>query len=100
MKKYYDDSKIKDIKNKDITIKIKPCRKIINNYIYAGKLFNDKYKNHYKIRMFLDFDFLIINLVNLQNEISFKVQILNNEINDLSPEEILKAYEELIKKVK
>ena len=31
--------------------------KIINNYIYASKLFNDKYKNHYKIRIFLDFNF-------------------------------------------
>ena len=30
MKKYYDDSKIKHIKNKDITIEIKPYRKIIN----------------------------------------------------------------------
>ena len=99
MKKYYDDSKIKDIENKDITIKIKPYRKIINNYIYASKLFNDKYKNHYKIRIFIDFNFLNIFLDNLQNEISFKVQILNSEINDLSPEEILKAYEVLIKKV-
>ena len=99
MKKYYDDSKIKDIKNKDITIEIKPYRKIINNYIYASKLFNDKYKNKYKIRIFLDFNFLNIFLDNLQNEISFKVQILNNEINDLSPEEILKAYEVLIKEV-
>lgn len=99
MKKYYDDSKIKDIKNKDITIEIKPYRKIINNYIYASKLFNDKYKNKYKIRIFIDFNFLNIFLDNLQNEISFKVQILNSEINDLSPEEILKAYEVLIKKV-
>ena len=99
MKKYYDDSKIKDIINKDITIKIKHYRKIINNYIYASKLFNNKYKNKYKIRIFIDFNFLNIFLDNLQNEISFKVQILNNEINELSPEEILKAYEELIKKV-
>lgn len=99
MKKYYDESKIKDIKNKDITIEIKPYRKIINNYIYASKLFNDKYKNKYKIRLFIDFNFLNIFLDNLQNEISFKVQILNSEINELSPEEILKAYEELIKKV-
>ena len=99
MKKYYDDSKIKVIKNKDITIEIKPYRKIINNYIYASKLFNDKYKNKYQIRIFIDFNFLNILLDNLQNEISFKVQILNSEINDLSPEEILKAYEVLIKKV-
>ena len=99
MKKYYDDSKIKDIKNKDITIKIKPYRKIINKYIYASKLFNDKYKNKYQIRVFLDFNFLNIYLDNLQNEKGTKVQILNSEINDLSPEEILKAYEALIQKV-
>ena len=99
MNKYYDVSKIKDIKDKEITIETKPYRRIINNYIYASKLFNDKYKNKYKIRIFIDFNFLNIFLDNLQNEIGFKVQILNSEINDLSPEEILKAYEELIKKV-
>ena len=99
MSKYYVISKIKDIKNKDITIEIKPYRKIINNYIYASKLFNDKYKNKYKIRIFIDFNFLNIYLDNLQNEKGTKVQILNSEINDLSPEEILKAYEELINKV-
>lgn len=99
MRKYYDDSKIKDLKNKDICVKIKPYRKIINNYIYASKLFNDKYKNKYQIRIFIDFNFLNIFLDNLQNEIGTKVQILNNEINDLSSEEILVAYEELIKKV-
>ena len=99
MSKYYDDSQIQNLMNEEINIKIKPYRKIINNYIYASKLFNDKYKNKYKIRIFIDFNFLNIFLDNLQNEISFKVQILNNEINELSPEEILKAYEELIKKV-
>lgn len=99
MSKYYNDSQIQDLMNKEITIKIQPYRKIINNYIYASKLFNDKYKNNYKIRIFIDFNFLNIFLDNLQNEISFKVQILNSEINDLSPEEILKAYEVLIKKV-
>lgn len=95
MKKYYDDSKIKHIKNKDITIEIKPYRKIINNYIYASKLFNDKYKNKYKIRIFIDFNFLNIFLDNLQDNKGTKVQILNSEINELSPEEILKAYEKL-----
>ena len=99
MSKYYNDSQIQDLMNKEINIKIQPYRKIINNYIYASKLFNDKYKNKYKIRIFIDFNFLNIFLDNLQNEISFKVQILNSEINDLSSEEILKAYEELIKKV-
>ncbi len=73
--------------------------RIINNYIYACKLFNDKYKNKYKIRIFLDFEFLNIYLDDLQNKKYSKVQVLNIEINDLSSDVILKAYEELIKKV-
>lgn len=99
MSKYYDDSQIQNLMNEEITIKIKPYRNIINDYVYASKLFNDKYKNKYKIRVYIDLKFLNIILDNLKNEISFKVQVLNNEINELSPEEILKAYEELIKKV-
>ena len=99
MKKYYDDSKIKDIKNKEILFKIKPYRKIINNYIYAAKLFNDKYRNQYEIKIFLDFDFLNIYLDNLQDKKVTKVQIVNIFINDLSSEKILKAYEELINEV-
>ena len=99
MSKYYNDSQIQDLMDKEINIKIKPYRKILNNYIYASKLFNDKYINHYKIRVFIDFKFLNIYLDNLQNNKGTKVQILNSEINDLSPEDILKAYEELIKKV-
>lgn len=99
MSKYYNVSKIHDIMNKDITIKIKPYRKIIDNYIYASKLFNDKYKDIYRIDIFIDFNFLNIILHDLQNKKYTKVQILNSEINDLTPEENLKAYEELIKKV-
>lgn len=49
MSKYYNDSQIQNLMNKEINIKIKLYRKIINNYIYASKLFNDKYKNKYKI---------------------------------------------------
>lgn len=97
MNEYYNPLKLKDIKDKEITIEIKPYRKIINNYIYASKLFNDKYKNKYKIRIFIDFNFLNIFMDNLQDNKGTKVQILNSEINNLSPEEILKAYEELIK---
>ena len=100
MNKYYDDSKIKDIKDKQITIEIKPYRKIINNYIYASKLFNDKYKNKYKIRIFIDFNFMNIYLDNLQNNKGTKVQILNSEINDLPVNDILKDYEYLLKEVK
>lgn len=99
MSKYYDDSQIQNLMNEDITIKIKPYRSIINDYVYASKLFNDKYKNKYKIRVYMDLKFLNIILSNLQTEKYTKVQILNSEINELSPEEILKAYEELIKKV-
>ena len=96
MSKFYDIRKLKD---KDITIEIKPYRKIINNYIYASKLFNDKYKNKYKIRIFIDFSFMNIYLDNLQNNMGTKVQILNNQINDLTSEEILICYEALIQKV-
>lgn len=99
MSKYYNDSNIQNLMNEDITIKLAPYRKIINNYIYASKLFNDKYKNDYKIRIFIDFNYLNILIDNLHKEVSFKVQVLNSEINDLTPEEILKAYEVLIKKV-
>lgn len=99
MSKYYNDSQIQDLLNKEINFKIKPYRKILNNYFHANKLFNDKYKNHYKIRIFIDFNFFNIYLDNLQSNKETKVQILNSEINDLSPEEILKAYEELITKV-
>ena len=79
--------------------KIKPYRKILNNYIYASKLFNAKYKNHYKIRVFIDFNFLNIYLDNLQSNKGTKVQILYSEINDLSPEEILKAYRTKCKEI-
>ena len=99
MNKYYNDLQLQNLINKDINIIIKPYRKIINNYVYASKLFNDKYNNKYKIRIFIDFNFLNIFLDNLQNKKYTKVQILNNLINDLTPEEIITSYEELIKKV-
>lgn len=99
MSKYYHDSQIQDLMNKEINIVIKPYRKIVNKYIYASKLFNAKYKNHYGIRVFIDFKFLNIYLINLQNNNEFKVQILNSEIKDLCPEVILKGYEELLKEV-
>ena len=99
MSKYYNDSQIQDLMNKEINIKIKPYRSIINDYVYASKLFNDKYKNKYKIRVYMDLKFLNIILSNLQTEKYTKVQIINSEINELSPEEILKENEELIKKV-
>ena len=72
---------------------------IFNDYVYASKLFNDKYKNEYRIDLFLDFNFLTIILRNLKKEISYKVQILNSEINKLDIDNILNAYEELIRKV-
>ena len=99
MNKYYDDSKIKDIKDKSL-LKLNLIGKIINNYIYASKLFNDKYKNKYKIRIFIDFNFMNIYLDNLQNNKGTKVQILNSEINDLPVNDILKDYEYLLKEVK
>lgn len=99
MSKYYNDSQLQNLMNEEINIKIKPYRKIINNYIYASKLFNDKYKNKYKIRIFIDFNFLNIFMDNLQDNKGTKVQILNSEINNLYPEEILRYYEALIQEV-
>lgn len=72
---------------------------IFNKYVYASKLFNDKYKDLYRVDIFLDFDFLNIILRNLKEEKYYKVQILNNNINYLSSDVILNCYEELIRKV-
>lgn len=72
---------------------------ILNKYVYASKLFNDKYKDLYRVDISLDFDFLNIYLRNLKEEKYYKVQILNNNINYLSSDVILNCYEELIRKV-
>ena len=72
---------------------------IVNKYVYASELFNDKYKDVYRIDIFLDFNFLNIYLRNLKEEKFYKVQILNNQINYLSSDVILKCYEDLIKKI-
>ena len=39
---------------------------IVNKYVYASELFNDKYKDVYRIDIFLDFNFLNIYLRNLK----------------------------------
>ena len=67
--------------------------------MYASKLFNDKYKDVYRVDIFLDFDFLNIYLRNLKEEKYYKVQILNSNINYLSSDVILNCYEELIRKL-
>lgn len=91
--------------NKDIHILYgtrkcgKTYEEIINNYIYASKLFNDKYKDNYRIDVFLDFEVLNIYLRDLKNNKYTNVKILNDKINNLFSEEILIAYEELIKEV-
>ena len=72
---------------------------IVNKYVYASELFNDKYKDVYRIDIFLDFNFLNIYLRNLKEEKFYKVQILNNQINYLSSDVILKCNEDLIKKI-
>ena len=72
---------------------------IVNKYVYASELFNDKYKDVYRIDIFLDFNFLNIYLRNLKEEKFYKVQILNNQINYLTSDVILKCYEDLIKKI-
>lgn len=87
------------LENEVITNEAELYRIKINNYIYASKLFNDKYSNKYQIRILNDLNFLNIYLDNLQNKKVTKVQIFNIFISNLSPEKILEAYEELINEV-
>ena len=72
--------------------------RIFNNYVYASKLFNDQYNEEYRIDLFLDFEKLSIYLRNIKEETSFKLEILNNCINDLSVNEIFESYVELLNK--
>lgn len=47
MSKYYNDSQIQDLNNKEINIRIKPYRKIINNYILVGQYTKVKRRNSF-----------------------------------------------------
>lgn len=77
----------------------KTFESMFSEYVYASKIFNDKYKGKYKVELFLDLSFLNIIIIDLENEKSYKCQILNNCINYLSSEELVKCYEELIEKL-
>lgn len=72
--------------------------KIFNNYAYASKLFNEQYDGEFRIDLFLDFQTLNIYLRNIKEQTSFKLEILNNCINDLSVNEIFESYIELLNK--
>lgn len=72
--------------------------KIFNNYVYASKLFNEQYVDEFRIDLFLNFQTLDIYLRNIKEHTSFKLEILNNCINDLSVNEIFESYKELLNK--
>ena len=82
--------------NSKITIGL--SERIFNNYVYASKLFNEQYENEFRIDLFLDFSKLNIYLRNIKEQTSFKLEILNNCINDLSVNEIFESYIELLNK--
>lgn len=73
--------------------------RLIRKYEKAKDIFNKKYKDKYKICLFQDLYFLNIYLHYLNLNQFAHCQILNECVQNLSVEEIVKAYEELIVKV-
>lgn len=72
--------------------------RIFNNYVYASKLFNEQYSEEFRIDLSLDFQTLNIYLRNIKEETCFKLEILNNCVNDLTVDEIFESYVELLNK--
>lgn len=66
----------------------------IENYYIAQDLFNKKYKNKYKVRIFYDTYFLDIYIDNLLENTYILLKIYCDSIEDLNVEEILEGYEE------
>ena len=66
----------------------------IENYYIAQDLFNKKYKNKYKVRIFYDTYFLDIYIYNLLENTYILLKIYCDSIEDLNVEEILEGYEE------
>ena len=73
---------------------------LIEKYLKASELFNQDNKNKYKIDIFLDINFLNIYVRDLKNNKFYHCQILNNLIKDMTINEILQSYNELVEKVK
>lgn len=72
--------------------------RLIEKYEKAKNIFNKKYKDEYKISLFLDLYCLNIYIHYLKLNKFAKLQISNEFVNNLSVKEIVKAYEELIKR--
>lgn len=69
---------------------------LLDRYIRSSEIFNNKYKNKYRIDVFLDLCFLNIYVRNLKTNKTCVYNVLNHLIKDLSIKELVKAYEELI----
>lgn len=74
-------------------------KELVERYIKASELFNQYNKNKYRIDVFLDFSFLNIIVRDLKNNTYKKCSILNDKISDLSIDEIVKAYNELLEEI-
>lgn len=67
----------------------------LKNYYKARDIFNNKYKNKYQVRIFLDLTFLNFYIDNLKENTHIHLQVLNNHIAKLDVDTIIKAFEEL-----
>ena len=67
----------------------------LKNYYKARDIFNNKYKNKYQVRIFLDLAFLNFYIDNLKENTYIHLQVLNNHIAKLDIDTIIKAFEEL-----
>lgn len=72
---------------------------LISKYIMASELFNEQPIN-YQIRVFIDFDFLNIIIDDIKNKVSYPFKILLSCVKDLSVDDILKCYNELVENIK
>ena len=72
--------------------------RLLKKYEKAKDIFNKKYKDKYKISLFLDLYCLNIYIHYLNLNRFAHCSILNEFVNNLSVKEIAKAYEELIEK--
>ena len=73
--------------------------RIMKNYEDARREFNNKHVGTYQIRLLLDLDFLNFYIDDLKFEKHHHCQVLNNCIPDLSVNDIVEAFEELVKEM-
>lgn len=72
---------------------------ICKRYIKASKIFNCKYKGKYEIFVYLDLNYLHINLYDLINNKYYPFKILHDELHYISINNIVNAFEELISSI-